>query len=260
MCERRGSRVPGGTAHSGRSAGYVRTPHAVPGHGLGGQGKASTGITPGSMVLCDIDRPLTFAHDDGFLSMSLIMPADAIALRSRAAAEQPQLLSGARGLGHLVRQLVVTLQEERAEFSETTFGIACDQLLDLVCLAAEGGTDSAPADQRADVESSIRSYVSRHATDPELGVNSIVRALCWSPRYVRTVLQSADTTARDLIRRERLHLARSRLAGASWKAYSIAQIAHSCGFGSHASFATAFRREFGTTPGEARRGHGRRLR
>ncbi|MFG3365110.1 helix-turn-helix transcriptional regulator [Streptomyces sp. NPDC048156] len=110
------------------------------------------------------------------------------------------------------------------------------------------------------MESSIRSYVSRHATDPELGVNSIVRALCWSPRYVRTVLQSADTTARDLIRRERLHLARSRLAGASWKAYSIAQIAHSCGFGSHASFATAFRREFGTTPGEARRGHGRRLR
>ncbi|MFG3365111.1 hypothetical protein ACGF0K_09050 [Streptomyces sp. NPDC048156] len=66
------------------------------------------------MVLCDIDRPLTFAHDDGFLSMSLITPADAIALRSRAAAEQPQLLSGARGLGRLVRQLVVTLQEEHA--------------------------------------------------------------------------------------------------------------------------------------------------
>ncbi|MFD3562858.1 helix-turn-helix domain-containing protein [Streptomyces sp. NPDC058686] len=90
MCERRGSRVPRGTAHSGRSAGYVRTPCAVPGHGLGGAGKS---------------------HD--------------------------------------------------------------------------------------------RDHVRQHGA---------------------------------------------------------AQIAHSCGFGGHASFATAFRREFGMTPGEARRGHGRSLR
>ncbi|MER5525662.1 helix-turn-helix domain-containing protein [Streptomyces sp. NPDC002677] len=34
----------------------------------------------------------------------------------------------------------------------------------------------------------------------------------------------------------------------------IAQIAYSCGFASHASFATTFRSEFGMTPSTARRG------
>jgi AraC-like DNA-binding protein len=56
-----------------------------------------------------------------------------------------------------------------------------------------------------------------------------------------------DEAFTGLVRRERLRLARTRLAGPSWTAVPIAQIAHSCGFGSHAAFATAFRQEFGMT-------------
>ncbi|WP_249417110.1 helix-turn-helix domain-containing protein [Streptomyces sp. TS71-3] len=55
-------------------------------------------------------------------------------------------------------------------------------------------------------------------------------------------------------RSARLDLARMRLVSARWGASSIAEIAHSCGFGSHASFATAFRKEFGMTPRDARQG------
>jgi AraC-like DNA-binding protein len=218
------------------------------------QGQAAAEIQAGTMALCDIDRPLTFAHDADFLSIALIVPGDSITLRSPAAAREPQMLSGDRGLGRVIRQLVATLQEEREALSETTFDIACDRLVDLVCLAAEGATDSAPAGQRATVEASIRQYVRRHAGDDGLDVHGIARALGWSARYVQQVLQAADTTPRDLIRRERLLLARGRLAGTSWDSYSIAQIAHSCGFGSHAAFSTAFRAEFGLTPREARRG------
>ncbi|MEU6032008.1 AraC family transcriptional regulator [Streptomyces tauricus] len=218
------------------------------------QGRASAEIRPGGMVLCEIDRPLTFAHDVDFLSIALIVPGDSIILRSPAAAREPQMLSGERGLGRVIRQLVSTLQEEREEFSEATFDMACDRLVDLVCLAAEGATDSAPSSQQAKVESSIRQYVRQHAADDDLDVNSIARALGWSTRYVQQVLRSANTTSRDLIRRERLLLAQSRLAGTGWSTHSIAQIAHSCGFGSHASFSTAFRAEFGMTPREARRG------
>ncbi|MGW1004757.1 helix-turn-helix domain-containing protein [Streptomyces sp. NPDC002520] len=47
-------------------------------------------------------------------------------------------------------------------------------------------------------------------------------------------------------------LARTRLSGPGWAGQSIAEIAHACGFGSHASFSTAFRQEFGMTPREAR--------
>ncbi|MGW0653942.1 AraC family transcriptional regulator [Streptomyces umbrinus] len=218
------------------------------------QGASSGEIGPGTMVLCDIDRPLTFAHGDDLVGLSFLMPGQNVAGRSPVAAEGPHMLSGAGGLGRVVRQLTTTLHEERDQLSESTFDIACDRLLDLVCLAAEGGNDSAPTGQRATVEAAIRSYIREHACDRDLDVVGVARALGWSARYVQQVLQAANTTSRDLIRRERLNVARARLAGASWATYSIAEIAHSCGFGSHASFATAFRSEFGMTPREARRG------
>ena len=72
------------------------------------------------------------------------------------------------------------------------------------------------------------------------------------------MLKAADTTARDLIRSERLRLARSRLTAAGWAGRSIAQIAYASGFASHASFATAYRREFGVTPRDSRQSRGPR--
>ncbi|MER6175609.1 AraC family transcriptional regulator [Streptosporangium sp. NPDC001681] len=216
------------------------------------QGPSSTEIRRGCMVLCDIDRPLAFAHDADFLSIAFIMREQDVATRSPSATREPMMIDSSSGLGKVVRHLVTTLQEEREQFSETAFDIACDRLLDLVCLAAEGGVDSAPSGQRALVEASIRRYVRRHACDADLDVTGIARALGWSTRYIQQVLQAANTTSRDLIRHERLQLARSRLASVSWAASSIAQIAHACGFGSHAAFATAFRQQFGRTPRDVR--------
>jgi len=217
------------------------------------QGPSSTEIRPGQLALCDADQPYTFAHETGFRSIALIVPQQDITRRSPAAGHEPQLLSGTGGLGRVIRQLVVTLQEEREALSETAFDLACDQLLDLVCLAAEGAT-AAPHVHRDTVEADIRRYIRRHATDNELDVTSIARALGWSPRYIQQVLQEANTTSRELIRQERLRLARARLAGKTWAPSSIAQVAHSCGFRSHAAFATAFRQEFGMTPSDCRSG------
>lgn len=216
------------------------------------QGPSSGELRPGFLALCDMDRPVTFAHEDDFASISLIVPGQEVDRRSPAAARDPQVFSAVSGLGRVIRQMVTTLQEERAQLSEPTFDLACEQLLDLVCLAAGGATDSAPAQQRATVEADIRRYIRRHAGERDLNVTGIARALGWSTRYIQEVLKAADTTSRDLIRSERLRLARDRLASASWAGSSVARIAYSCGFGSHASFTTAFRREFGMTPSEAR--------
>jgi AraC-like DNA-binding protein len=216
------------------------------------QGPSSGEIRPGFMALYDIDRPVAFAHEADFLSIAFIFPGQEVDRRDPAATRKPRVFSGVSGLGRLIRQMVTTLQEEREQLSEMTFDTACKQLLDLVCLASGGATDSAPAEQRVTIESEIRRYVRRHACDPDLNVASIARALGWSTRYIQEALKAANTTSRDLIRRERLHLARTRLASASWAEHSVAQIAYSCGFGSHASFSTAFRQEFDMTPRDAR--------
>ncbi|MFD3941818.1 AraC family transcriptional regulator [Streptomyces sp. NPDC058579] len=218
------------------------------------QGPESGEIAPGVMALCSIDRPMAFAHDAGFRSISLIVPGREVLARSPALSREPRLFGGAGGLGRVVRTMVTALQEEREELSEATFDLACERLLDLVCLAAEGAVDSAPAGQRATVEADVRRYVRRHAGDDGLDVMGIARALGWSTRYIQQVLRDAGTTSRDLIRRERLLLARTRLSSPGWAGQSIAGIAHACGFGSHASFSTAFRQEFGMTPREARHG------
>ncbi|MDR6320320.1 helix-turn-helix transcriptional regulator [Actinoplanes couchii] len=218
------------------------------------QAGTSGEIRSGALALCGVDRPLRFAHGEDFLSVALIVPDEALQRRSPGIGHEPQLFDGTAGLGRLIRQTVLTLQEERERLSGPGFDIACDQLLELVCLAAEGGTDSAPAGRRAEVETQIRRYVRRHAADPDLSVIRIARDLGWSARYLQDVLQAAGTTSRDLIRTERLRLARSRLAAPAWGERSIAQIAYACGFASHASFATAYRREFGVTPRDSRLG------
>ncbi len=220
---------------------------AVVEHGAG-----SSEIRPGSLALCDIDRPFRFAHGEDFLSVAVIAPAAVLDRRGPAVAGRPRLFDGTAGLGRLIRQTVITMQEERERLSEIPFDLACEQLLDLVCLAADGAGDSAPVAQRTRVEAQIRRYVRGHAGEPGLSVTGIARALGWSARYLQTVLQAAGTTSRDLIRSERLRLARTRLTSAAWDDRSIAQIAYASGFASHAAFTSAYRREFGTTPRETR--------
>jgi AraC-like DNA-binding protein len=209
-------------------------------------------IGAGALALCDVDRPVRFSHAEDFLSVALLVPGEEIRRRNPAVLRDPLVFDGTAGLGRLIRQSVLTLQQERAQLSATTFDIACDQLLDLVCLAADGGADSAPADRRREVEAQVRRYVRRHAADPGLSIAGIARALGWSVRYLQDVLQAAGTTSRDLIRSERLRLARSRLASPGWDDRSIARIAYESGFAGHAAFTTAYRREFGVTPSQTR--------
>ncbi|GAA0243052.1 AraC family transcriptional regulator [Cryptosporangium japonicum] len=207
-------------------------------------------IRPGTLALCDVDEPVTFSHGEDFVSIALLMPTEAV--HRRTATRGSLAFDGTAGLGRLIRGMVVTLQEEREQLTGAAFDVACDQLLDLVGLAAEGAVDAAPPAQRDEVEAQVRRYVRRHAADPDLTVAGIARALGWSTRYIQDVLQAAGTTSRDLIRTERLRAAHTRLTSPDWHHRSIAQIAYACGFASHSSFATAYRREFGRTPREAR--------
>lgn len=217
------------------------------------QGSSAGDLRPGTLALCEIDRPVAFAHGPDFVSMALIVPASEVERRRPAAARKPPTFSGVNGVGRLIRRMATTLHEERQQLTEAAFDFAADQLLDLILFAADGGADSAPVDQRARVEAEIRQYVRGHADERDLNIVGIARALGWSARYLQEVLNAADTTARDLIRSERLRLARSRLTSTGWVDRSIAHIAYASGFASHASFSTAYRREFGRTPRDVRK-------
>ncbi|GLY93720.1 helix-turn-helix domain-containing protein [Actinoplanes sp. NBRC 103695] len=228
----------------------------ISGTALVEQGSVAAEIGPGTLALCEIDRPVALAHGDDFVSIALIVPGSEVERRSPAAARRPPAFSGASGLGLLIRRMAATLHEEREQLTEEAFDFAGGQLLDLVLFAADGGLDSAPADQRARVETQVRQYVRQHAGEPDLTIVGIARGLGWSARYLQEVLKAAGTTSRDLIRSERLRLARFRLASPGWDGRSIAQIAVASGFASHATFTTAYRQEYSEAPRDFRKSRG----
>jgi len=209
-------------------------------------------LRPGHMALVDADRPFRFRHDAAFRSVAFIVPAAEVIGRAPATKHGATLLDATRGLGRVVQEMVRTLHEEQHDMTLVAFDRACDSLLDLVGLAADGLLRTAPPSQRTTVEAEIRWHVRAHAADPTLDVTGIAHELGWSPRYIQQIMREAGTTPRELIRHERLRLARSRLSSPRWATRSIGQIAQACGFGSQAVFATAFRQLYAMTPSEAR--------
>ena len=214
-------------------------------------GGTTTELSAGVAALCDVDRPLHLAHGADFESIALVVPQPEVATRDLGLEAAATVIDTSKGVGALVRQLVVSLHGERHDLDQRAFDASCDGLLDLAALAA-GGADRAPEAQSASVADAVRGYVRAHASEPDLDVHQVARALGWSTRHVQGVLQASGTTARDLIRSQRLELARTRLGSRQWAEVTVADIASASGFSTHSMFSTAFRAEFGVTPSAVR--------
>nr|WP_281365667.1 helix-turn-helix transcriptional regulator [Nocardioides panzhihuensis] len=80
----------------------------------------------------------------------------------------------------------------------------------------------------------------------------VAARLGWSLRNIQTQLQRVDTTPSDLIREERLALARLRLQDPAWFRQSVTQVAYASGFGDLSTFSNAYRRHFGERPSDTR--------
>jgi AraC-like DNA-binding protein len=224
---------------------------------LHGRAVVSTGgqtaqLAAGTAALCDLDRPLRLRHGADFASLALVVPRSEVAGRDPRLTGSTTLLDTTRGLGAVVRRLAVSLHDERFDLRGSAFDASCDGLLDLAALAG-AGADTAPEQHRESVAESVRTYVRGHAHEHDLDVHRVAAALGWSARHVQAVLHAGGTTCRDLVRTERLHLARTRLQDRHWSDVTVADIASASGFSAHSSFTTAFRAEFGTTPTALRR-------
>ena len=216
------------------------------------QGSSRTVLGPGDMVLMDIDRPVMVWHGGDFTGMTLIVPA-ARAEQRGLGRLRDTILDGSRGLGRIARDMLDGLREERTALDSVRFDAVAERLVDLVSLA--GTTVEGPGAEsthRQDIEASIRRYARDHVADPNLSARMIATGLGWSLRYVQAILRDAGTTPSELIRAERMALARTRLENPALQRHSIADIGRSCGFHSPSAFTAAFRHTFGMTPRQAR--------
>jgi AraC-like DNA-binding protein len=209
-------------------------------------------LRPGDVVFLPLDVPFRYWHGEGVAAMSVIVPLGAVANRSPQAADRASIFDGRQGLGRVARDLAVSTHGQREVLTPAELDAVCERLIDLACLATAGVREGSVNAHHADSVASARQFVREHAQERDLDGRAIAHALGWSLRYVQAILREEGPTPRELIRRERLALARQRLRSAEYATCSIGTIAFSCGFGSHSEFSSAFRAEVGVSPRELR--------
>ncbi|NEW59153.1 AraC family transcriptional regulator [Nocardia cyriacigeorgica] len=210
-------------------------------------------LEPGVGSLVTIDHPLQMGVHGGSHGLIMTIPRREIRHRLNRVEPPARPLDLTVGLGRVAADLASGLYAEATTLSPGQFDAVAERLVDLVCMLILGEAPSGPG-HLGHVEESVRRYVRRHAGDPDLSTPAIARALGWSVRQVQLALHQAGTTPREVIREERLQLARIRLTSPAFRQQSITDIAFGLGFGSTSSFSTAFRQRFGATPRSVRTG------
>ncbi|MEV4234870.1 MULTISPECIES: helix-turn-helix domain-containing protein [unclassified Nocardia] len=210
-------------------------------------------LDPGTMCLVAVDRPYAMSMSDGTQGVIITIPRKEIRHRLNRVVPPDHPLDLTTGLGRVTDGILGGLYAECTALTDLQFDSVSERLVDLLCMQILGEPASS-ASQLAHVEAVARRYIHDHAGDPELTGTRIAGELGWSLRQIQLAFSNVGTTPSEVIREERLQLARDRLRSPAYRHRSITDIATDLGFGSTSSFSKAFRRRFDTTPGELREG------
>ena len=98
----------------------------------------------------------------------------------------------------------------------------------------------------------IKEDIARNIARRDLTLNAVAARHNISPRYVRTLLETEDTTFTELVLRQRLLRGYRLLSDPGNAARSVSEIAFAVGFGDLTYFNRSFRRCFGCMPSDVR--------
>ncbi len=208
-------------------------------------------LAPGSTVLVPIDQPFSLSLPAGTRALIITIPWQEIRHRLNRVSPTARPLDLTTGIGRVAAGIIGSLYAEAATLTDREFDTVAEQLVDLLCMQILGDPGS-PATRLAQVESAARRYIHSHAGDPDLTVARTAGALGWSVRQIQLAFRAGGATPSEVIREERLRLARDRLRNPAYRQRSITDIATGLGFDSVSSFTKAFHRRFGSTPGQIR--------
>jgi AraC-like DNA-binding protein len=206
-------------------------------------------LRPGAGALVTLAEPARFVQVGRCRSSLLTIPAREVP----GLYPNSHVFDLSRGLGRIVGAMIDVVQSERDELTAAQFDASCDRITELLRMLIEGAEQPPWTGRLTEVEADVRRYVRRNIANPELNGTSVAHGLGWSLRQVQLALQHAGTTPRDLIREERLRLARDRLRDPRHRHLPIIDIGHETGYSSASAFSTAYRRRFGESPRDTRR-------
>lgn len=208
-------------------------------------------LSPGSVLLCETDRPFARGFADGLEELVVRVPRQACAERAgtrMSGARRPAPLPVVTSFGRDGNPYARALARIAANATRTRRPVPADEhtVLDLVAVLMAGQS----ADRAVAHRAAARSYIADHLTDPGLGASRIAAATGISERQLSRVFAADGTSVPRHILSRRLDLARSLLAGPD--AGSVSEVAARCGFSSAAYFSHAFRERFGQRASDVR--------
>ncbi|BCK57597.1 AraC family transcriptional regulator [Nocardia wallacei] len=205
-------------------------------------------VPPGRALLMGLDQVCRMRP--GPTALALQLPRTEIDHALPAEAPRRTVLDLTSGLGRVTGSLIRSVHAEQSRLGDREFEGLCDRIGELLCMLALG--DLRP--QRAQLDetvATVRRYVRDTVGVGDVRLPAVARALGWSPRQLRAVLQQAGTTYRDLRREEGLRVARDIMERPGPPAISITEIAARSGF-TATWFSAAFKARYGETPREFR--------
>jgi AraC family transcriptional activator of tynA and feaB len=206
-------------------------------------------LAPGDGLVYDVALPHAITSTETTEHFVVTVPHDIVAGRGiRLDRLSAQRFSARNGVGRLAADLIYSTFVELATISPSCEDDLAASLIGLMFLSLPSEAAHASGTLRHRIEGYIRDQI----RDPELSIDQIASALRCSKRYLHMAFAASDRSITDHIWTTRLDGCRGDLARRA--DLSISEIAFAWGFSSSAHFSRAFRKRFGVTPSEFRRG------
>jgi AraC-like DNA-binding protein len=221
------------------------------------QGTREVGFRTGEALLWSNDAPggclynspidfLTIAIPRATLTQAVVNVDDALMQLVPRDNEALRLLTG----------YVQILQGEIGHMSPELKAASAAHVQDLVALALGAGRDATHIARGRGVRAArlraLKAYMLANLTRRDLSIETVARRHGISPRYVRTLFDSDQTTFTDFVLNQRLARAHRCLVDPRFAGHMISTIAFEAGFGDLSYFNHVFRRRYGATPSDIR--------
>ena len=154
-----------------------------------------------------------------------------------------------KGLGRIATEFCAMLASEGSHLGVESRNQLGKQLLDILAYTLLAGDSDMPAEEGSIRHARLRSvklWIEKHISDPDLNLETIAAANGMSLRYLHQLFQREDKSVSEWMWSRRLQLCYHEIAKRDGRL--ITSIAYEYGLNNSAHFSTAFRRKYGISP------------
>ncbi len=211
-------------------------------------------LHPGNIMLWDSTIPMRFRIQSPTKKISVFIPqprmADIIPASPRLVG---RIFDWRLGLGAVASAYISTLQTQLTHIDTKLIRITEETVMEIIATGLGGQTGESGDPGRMKLLSEIKDYIEGHLDNPELSPRLLADAFGISQRYLHLLFSGESTTVSRWIQLRRLERCRHDLI-MTGPARNITEVAFAWGFNDSAHFSQVFKKRYGLSPREYRRG------